>query len=102
MIYLESEKDKTEYSSLIRVEKNGRFKFPFTLPKISGKYYFILASGNSFQTTEPESINLVERESITYPEIQGESLAFKPTLITGTYPYISLPPQSWATLSIQQ
>lgn len=69
MIYLESESTKKEYSTLIRVEKNGRFTFPFTLPKIPGKYYFVVASGNSFQTSTPEYMMLLSPAELTYPEI---------------------------------
>ena len=102
MIYLESESDKTEYSSLVRVESNGKFKFPYTLPKNPGKYYFVLASGNSFHTTQPEVIYLFDSSSLSYPDIRSDSLAYKPLLIESTTPYIWLPDFVWGEASFIQ
>lgn len=102
MIYLESEKDKKEYSSLVKVDSTGKFKFSFTFPKVSGKYYFVIVSGNSFQTTNPESIMLLDPTELSYPEISTGSLSFRPTLVEAPTPYIPLPPHLWATLVLSQ
>ena len=102
MVYLQSEKEKQDYSLLVRVEKNGKFKFPFPLPKLSGKYYFVIASGNSFETTTPESIVLLDRENLTYPEILSWSIAFKPSITYTSTPYIPLPSDTWGSMTITQ
>jgi hypothetical protein len=102
MIYFESENSKKEYSTLVRVEKNGKFKFPFTLPKIPGRYYFVVASGNSFQTSSPEFMNIVSPAELTYPEILTWSLVFRPVLIDSKTPYVSLPSLTWWTLTVNQ
>ncbi|MBP9779585.1 hypothetical protein KBD33_03100 [Candidatus Gracilibacteria bacterium] len=102
MVYLQSEKDKQEYSTLVRVEKNGKFKFPFTLPKIPGTYYFVIASGNSFQTTEPEVLHLVDPVTLKYPDIPSESYTYKPELQNNSTPYIAMPEGVWGATVFSQ
>jgi uncharacterized protein YkwD len=102
MVYLQSEKDKQEYSTLVRVEKNGKFKFPFILPKVSGTYYFVIASGNSFQTTEPEVLHLVDPESLSYPDIPSDSYFYKPVLQENATPYIAMPDGVWGAATLTQ
>ena len=50
MVYIKSQKDSTDFSRLIRVDENGKFRAAISLPQVAGQYYFVLASGNSFQT----------------------------------------------------
>lgn len=102
MIYVQSQADKTDYSQLVKLDSNGKFKFAFTLPKTPGKYFFVLASGNSFETTTPESIVLIDPASLIYPVITTGSTLIKPYLVTDQSSYIPLPENTWGSLMLTQ
>lgn len=103
MIYLQGEIDKKEYSFLVKVDPSGKFVFPFTFPGTPGKYYFVLSSGNSFETNTPEEIVLLDKSTLAYPEVGTGSLILRPAITDNTInPYIALPERVWGILTLTQ
>lgn len=102
MVYLMAESDKTEYSTLQKLDTSGKFSFPFTFPKNPGKYYFVIASGNSFETNTPESLVLLDPALFSYPEIATGSLSLRLNLTDGVTPYIPLPENTWGRMTLMQ
>ncbi len=102
MIYLQNQSDNKEYSTLIKADTNGKFIFPYTLPTTPGKYFFVLSSGNSFETSTPEEMVLVDKNTMNYPEIATDTKNLRPTLTENTTPYIALPENTWGILTLSQ
>ncbi len=102
MIYLQNQADQKEYSSLIKADANGKFVFPYTLPTTPGKYFFVLSSGNSFETTAPEEMVLIDKNAMNYPEISTDTISLRPSLTENTTPYIALPENTWGILTVSQ
>ena len=80
MTFLQNEETGEKTSFLRKVDSTGKFRFVLTFPEKSGKYVFVLASGNSFETTKPETIVLIDEASLNYPDIQKETTSVRPIL----------------------
>lgn len=95
MVYLQNEETEEKVSFLRKVDSTGRFRVVLTFPEKSGKYVFVLASGNSFETTKPETIVLIDESSLNYPEIPKDTTIIKPILEEGETPFLKLPDNFW-------
>ena len=61
LVYIENVETGEDISGLARTDASGNFQIPISLPNIAGKYYFIVASGNSFTSSLPQYITLIPR-----------------------------------------
>jgi hypothetical protein len=102
LIYIENVQSGEEISKLAHTDTNGNFQIPVSLPNVVGKYYFIVASGNSFTSSLPQYITLV-------PKINTPSTLISPTQSISpviTYdklmPYLFFGHDMWANMSIEQ
>jgi uncharacterized protein YkwD len=101
LIYLEEKSTKKKVvTELAKTDKNGNFSFLLQFPKNGGEYYLIVAGGNSFETTEPTRIKLVQRDSFMYPDIPTVLRTFHPIVSGGENPVITLPDNLWASMRI--
>lgn len=103
LIYLEEKSTgKKVVTELAKTDKNGNFSYLLRFPKQAGEYYFIVAGGNSFETTNPPLIKLVKEDDLIYPEIPASRFLFRPVVTDTSKPYIVLPKNTWASLEISR
>ncbi len=102
MTYLQNEDTGEKTSFLRKVDSTGKFRFVLTLPDTAGKYVFVLASGNSFETTKPETLVLIDESTLDYPEIQKETTTIRPILEEGETPFLRLPDNFWGEIYFRQ
>ncbi len=100
MVFLQNAKTGEEFSLLAHTNVSGYFEIPLSLPKLAWKYYIVIASGNSFESSTPESITLLSRDTISHTWFVR--LANIPNLIYDTSSYISFGSGVWANMLIQQ
>lgn len=100
MVFLQNAKTGEELSELARTDSSGYFEIPFSLPKVAGKYYIVIASGNSFESSTPETITIVSR-SIT-PDSGATILSTLPSMVYDTASYLSFGSGVWSNMSINQ
>lgn len=79
-----AQKDGSEVikKMLIPVDNSGRFHDAVILPKGIGQYIFIIASGNSFSTDTFATIEIIDRESLVYPELPILHSRISPRIVT--------------------
>ncbi len=102
MVYLKNQVSGNEFSFLKTVDTSGKFHFAFTLPEEAWIYYFVLSSGNSFQTTKPELLSILNKSSFSYPSMVYEKNKVLPIFVEDEEPYIKLPDNSWWSLHVKQ
>lgn len=101
LIYLEEKSTgKKVVTELAKTDKNGNFSYLLHFPENPGEYYFIVAGGNSFETTDPPLIKLIDKSTITYPDIPPTTRFFRPVVSGGENPSIILPENIWASMRI--
>lgn len=63
--FLQNIQTGEEFKAGIRTDARGNFSIPFSLPTTSGKYYVVVAGGNSFSSTLIETITIVPRTGLS-------------------------------------
>ncbi len=102
IFYLRNIDSWEEVSDLYPTNVDGSFRIPIALPNIVWKYYIIIASGNSFETTNPEVLRLIDKSSISSADKIVSSISMKPTIVYGKFPYLYFGSNIWTTLKITQ
>ncbi len=98
--YLQNIKTKEEITRLVPVDSNWNFRIPVSLPKTVWKYYFIIASGNSFESSSPEYMTLVPNNRVTTNSITPGFLF--PKIVYDESPYISVGSDKWVQMRVEQ
>ena len=99
LIYLKNTTTGESISELAETNTTGEFQMPISLPQAEWEYTLIIASGNSFNTTIRYTIRLVANRSIAIPSV---SVGIRPIFTATPSPYLSLGPDIWASMKIQQ
>ncbi len=103
IVYLSSEDEGTSpMSFLVSVKSDGTFRTHILLPETTGKYALVLASGNSFNTSTFSRIELIDRNTLSYPVLSGSLGKITPIFAPGTSPYLALPDLLRARLTLSQ
>lgn len=99
-LYLQNISTKEETTELVRTDMYGNFQIPVSLPRGNWKYYIIIASGNSFTSSTPETLFLVPRNNNTIQTPVTQSIS--PVIVYGEHPYLSIGSERWASMKIEQ
>lgn len=99
-LYIQNIATKAETTKLVRTDLNGNFQIPVELPKDAWKYYIILASGNSFSSSTPETLYLVPNTAAI--NTKTSQIQIVPNIVYWQNPYISIGEGNWATMQITQ
>ena len=99
LIYIKNTRTDESISELAETTTTGEFQLPISLPKSDWEYSLIIASGNSFNTTIHHTIRLVGNRAIAIPSV---SIGIRPIFVPTPSPYLSVGPDIWASMTIQQ
>jgi Cysteine-rich secretory protein family/Lytic transglycolase len=102
ILYIGTPSWDREITRLARADSRGSVRFVIPTPDISGDYYFVISSGNSFSVEDPATLVLIDQSSLIYPEIPRSSLSYRPQIAWGIDPYLSLPTGTWWSLDLVQ
>jgi hypothetical protein len=84
------------------VDTSGRFTARINLPRNTGEYAFVIASGNSFETDVVSTLHLASPTLIT-PSLPAKSQKITPKIDTvGGVPSLSLGSTLWGVLTLSQ
>lgn len=101
LVYIENIQSGEDISELARTDANGNFQIPISLPNVVGKYYFIVASGNSFTSSLPQYIILVPKTNTLSTTSTTQSIA--PVIIYDkAMPYLFFGHDMWADMRLEQ
>jgi hypothetical protein len=90
-------------SSLVKVEKDWTFQIQILLPKTPGKYTFVIAKGQGFNTEKFATIALVNKKNLFYPSLPTERYKIIPRITTSPgVPSIVLPDNLSADITLRQ
>lgn len=99
-LYLQNIQTKEEITELVRTDASGNFRIPVSLPKTEWKYYIIIASGNSFESSTPQTLTLLPKS--TARNRVNPTQFVLPRIVYWGYPYLSIGSDRWANMSIEQ
>ena len=99
LIYIKNIATGESISELAETTTTGEFSYPLSFPRFEWNYSLIIASGNSFNTTIHQTIELVANRSIATP---SASMSIRPIFVPTPSPYLSIGSDIWATMTIQQ
>jgi uncharacterized protein YkwD len=99
-LFIQNVATKIETTKLVRTDSSGNFQIPVELPKDAWKYYIILASGNSFSSSTPETLYLVPNTAAINTKTSQTQIV--PNIVYWQNPYISIGEGNWATMQIVQ
>lgn len=103
IVYLGNDAETTSPQSfLAQVKKDGTFRTVLTLPRTPGLYSLVLASGNSFNTSIFSTLELIDRNTLSYPLLSGSLAQITPVFVPGRSPYLALPNGFWGDVSLTQ
>ncbi|MBC7498081.1 hypothetical protein H7170_00395 [Candidatus Gracilibacteria bacterium] len=99
LIYLKNITTGESISELADTSTTGEFSYPLPLPLSEGNYSLVIASGNSFNTTIHYTIELVANKT---PPVPVTSESIRPIFVPTPSPYLSIGPDLWANMTIEQ
>ncbi|MBX9808901.1 carboxypeptidase-like regulatory domain-containing protein, partial [Candidatus Gracilibacteria bacterium] len=101
LVYIENVQSGEDVSELAHTDSNGNFQIPVTLPNVVGKYYFIVASGNSFTSSLPQYITLVPKTNLS--SIESNTQSISPVIVYDrNMPYLFFGQDMWADMQLEQ
>lgn len=103
-LYIENKNTWVSKNSIVRTRSDGTFSLPFVFPSDAGEYYFILSSGNSFETTNPPRVYVVDSSVLKYPYLPhnntNTNIRININSETDT-PFVSLPSSVYGEMEVQ-
>lgn len=104
LLYIARNDESWEHqNTLIPVDTSGKFRTSFSLPRSTGQYTFIIASGNSFNTDKFSTLELIDRSTLVYPDLPSLLSRISPRIsMIWALPSIFLPANTWAELLLTQ
>jgi len=69
LIYLENKTSGEKIAELAPTNSKGEFTYLMNFPSQAGEYYFVVASGNTFETKDPPLLKLIDKDTLSYPDI---------------------------------